>query len=62
MSSFCLTGQQEERGGNNSLVTSFFPPSLLWFSLKIAMHDQVVACVAHVEDFWSHKWKGCCAW
>lgn len=62
MSSFCLSGQQEERGGDNSLVTSFFPCNLLWFNLKIAVHDQVVACVTRVQDFRSHKWNDCCAW
>lgn len=62
MSSLCLSGQQKERGGDNSLVTSFFPCNLLWFNLKIAVHDQVVACVTRVQDFRSHKWNGCCAW
>lgn len=61
MSSLCLTGQREERGGDNGLVTSFFPCSLLWFNLNMAVHDQVVACVTRVEEFWSHKWKRCCA-
>lgn len=54
MSSLCLTGRQEERGGGNSLVTSFFPCSLLCFNLKIAVHGQVVARLTRVQEFWSH--------
>ena len=46
----CLTGQQEERGAHNRLVTSL-SCNFTWLNLKIAMYDQVVACVTSVQDF-----------
>lgn len=47
----CLAGRQEERGADNRLVTSLLGCNFMRLNLKIAVCDQVVACVTSVGDF-----------